>query len=70
MNTDVAVPGLNRTYAHSREVLIPADKLKTAFLEAVEPLHRQMDILRKENAKLSEARDLLLPRLMNGTISV
>ena len=70
INTDVAVPGLNRDMAYSRELLIPADNILNLFHGEVGPLQRQIEKLTEYNNKLSQARDLLLPRLMNGELSV
>lgn len=70
ISTDVAVPGLNRDFAHSRPILIPPAPLLNEFLESVTPMHQQIDKLMLYNTKLREARDLLLPRLMNGEIQV
>ncbi len=70
INTDVAVPGLNRNFAHSRKVLIPSDQARDAFDDVVAPLHKQISLLRKENESLVRARDLLLPRLISGEVAV
>ena len=40
------------------------------FDEAVEGLFEQIKVLMQQNQRLSQARDLLLPRLMNGTLTV
>lgn len=69
-NTDGGVPGLNRDFAHSRKVNTPIDRLRRLFNEAVEPMFSQREILLSYNRKLAQARDLLLPRLMNGEIPV
>ena len=70
ISTDVAIPGLNRDFAYSRELVIPSQNLHREFLDAVFPLHEQMEKLNEMNDKLRAARDLLLPRLMNGEIAV
>ena len=70
ISTDVAVPGLNRNFAYSRELLIPADKILRVFLESVAPMHDQLNKLDSMNQKLRSALDLLLPKLMSGEISV
>jgi type I restriction enzyme S subunit len=70
ISTDVAVPGLNRDFAHSRKMLVPTRKLASVFDETVVPMHRQIQTLRRFNAVLARARDLLLPRLMSGEIAV
>lgn len=50
--------------------VVPAEQLLMQFTEAVEPIFQQTLILAIQTEKLIEARDLLLPRLMNGEISV
>jgi type I restriction enzyme, S subunit len=52
------------------DVVLPPQKLLTAFHELCEPSFELATTLRQQNANLAKARDLLLPRLMNGTLSV
>lgn len=40
------------------------------FVEQVHPLRQQIQKLLQHNASLRQARDLLLPRLMNGTVGL
>lgn len=70
INTDVAVPGLNRNMAYSREILLPSANTLTLFTDEIEQIQTQITKLTEIATKLSEARDLLLPRLMNGTLAV
>ena len=70
ISTDVAVPGLNRDFAHSRPILVPSPFVLDLFEEAVMPLYRQLETLEKCNASLAKARDLILPSLMNGDIEI
>ncbi len=70
VSTDVAVPGLNRDYAHSLKINLPPKQLLSLFEETVSPIHEQIYKLEKYNQALTQARDLLLPRLMNGEILV
>jgi type I restriction enzyme S subunit len=70
ISTDVAVPGLNRDFAHSRSILVPDKKIHLTFEDKVKPLHKQIDVLRKASFLLENIRDMLLPRLMNGAIPV
>ena len=70
ISTDVAVPGLNRDFAHSRSILVPDSTIRKLFEEYVEAMHDQIDLLRKRIRALVMARDTLLPRLMNGEITV
>jgi len=70
INTDVAVPGLNRDLAYSRRILIPEEGILQNFISQVATIRQQIEKLGDYNNKLVEARDLLLPRLMSGEIIV
>ena len=70
INTDVAVPGLNRDYAHSRTILLPNESLLMDFLSLVGPTQDQIRTLEMANGELVKARDILLPRLMDGRIKL
>ena len=70
VSSDAAVPGLNRKFAYSRPVLWPNSSLRAQFEEYVADISAQISNLKRQNKKLAEARDLLLPRLMNGEIAV
>jgi type I restriction enzyme S subunit len=69
ISTDVAVPGLNRDFAYSREMLMPEQQVLRLFIESIDPMHAQIEKLREMNQKLRTARDLLLPRLMSGELA-
>ncbi len=69
ISTDVAVPGLNRDYAHSRTLLVPDGKILALFEQHAVEIHNQLECLTKHNESLTKARDLLLPRLMNGEVA-
>ena len=66
INTDVAVPGLNRDFAHSRPLLVPNNKILALFEQHATVFYGQINRLEKYNQTLAKARDLLLPRLMRG----
>jgi len=51
-------------------VPLPPDGLLGMFNSVIEPIVQQLKVLSFHNRKLGTARDLLLPRLMNGTIPV
>lgn len=70
VNTDAAVPGLNRNFALDNWIDLPLEKAIHVFDNVVKPIFQLMNILRKQNAKLLEARDILLPRFMSGEIEV
>lgn len=50
--------------------VVPEKKLVDLFTENISPILSQIDILSGQNRQLTQARDLLLPRLMNGEIAV
>jgi type I restriction enzyme S subunit len=52
------------------KLLIPSDELLMDFHEKVEPLFRQKNLLQEQSDRLSKTRDLLLPRLISGKLSV
>ena len=70
LNTDAAVPGLNRDLAHSREMLVPDARTYSCFEKHTRVIRGQIHQLTNQNDTLNRARDLLLPRLMNGEIAV
>ena len=55
---------------HSVELIKPFDTLIQLFSDQVIPMDEQVKNLYLQNQKLQSARDLLLPRLMNGEINV
>lgn len=69
-NGGAAVPTLNRNDIHKVEVVCPDAKTMGAFDQCVKPIFAQIEHLEEFSKKLSLARDLLLPRLMNGDIAV
>ena len=69
-NTHAGVPGLNRDFAYSRELIFPPAGVRRLFNEYVQPMFSQRTTFEGYSDKLREARDLLLPRLMNGEIVV
>lgn len=50
--------------------LLPEKRIAAAFCDEVAPYFNLIDTLAEINQKLAQARDLLLPRLMNGEIAV
>ncbi|GAB6905952.1 conserved hypothetical protein [Desulfosarcina cetonica] len=51
-------------------ILVPTKQLLAAFDDYVSPLYTQMELIDKMNIQLAQARDLLLPKLMNGIVTV
>lgn len=69
-NGGASVPTLDRNVAHAADVLLPSPRLLKDFDEAVRPSFALIDNLQLQNIQLAKARDLLLLKLMNGTIAV
>jgi len=61
---------LNISDLRSLKIDLPIDRILSNHYIITESLFRQKAILEKQNQKLKESRDILLPRLMNGTINV
>ncbi len=70
MDSDSAVPGLNRGAALAREILLPPVTRLHEFGAMADPLFRVIEAKRKESETLAELRDTLLPKLMSGEIRV
>ena len=69
-NGGAAVPTLNRNDVHRVEVLCPPPLLLQMFEDYGRDIIQQINLLKSMIGKLGSARDLLLPRLMNGEIAV
>jgi len=64
-----AQPNANAKVLSAVEILVPTTRIQREFREIVEPLFDQRETLQEQNQKLKAARDLLLPRLMNGEVT-
>lgn len=69
MNTDAAVPGLNRENAYRLDVTFD-EPATFAFEALVSPMRDRMDANLRENETLAATRDLLLPKLMSGELRI
>ena len=70
LNSDAAVPGLNREQALRMKVLRPPAPLLMRYAAWGEPLFAEAELLEAQNTRLRAARDLLLPKLISGEIDV
>jgi type I restriction enzyme S subunit len=52
------------------EIEVPTDELQSKFDALVTPMMEQVDILNEQNEHLTKTRNLLLPRLISGKLSV
>ncbi len=69
-NGGAAVPTLNRNDVHRVEVLSPPSMLLRMFEDQSHDMVKQIETLTNMSFKLAEARDLLLPKLMNAEVVV
>lgn len=69
-NGGASVPTLDRNVVHAAHVTLPPALLVSLFDEQAATLFAQKKTLEQQNQKLAQARDLLLPRLMNREIAV
>ena len=70
LSADSAVPGLNRNMAYMNNILVPSDKVLSAFDEQVVPLFKKIDVNDDESVTLAALRDTLLPKLISGELRV
>jgi type I restriction enzyme S subunit len=61
---------INKNVVDSTLLLIPPKEILEKFYKLTEPLIENIIINSKENQKLAELRDFLLPMLMNGQVTV
>ena len=69
-DSGAGVPTLNRNHVSGIPMVVPETNLQQRFDGIVEPIHQQAETLRQENINLTKTRDLLLPRLISGKLSV
>jgi type I restriction enzyme, S subunit len=61
---------IRRSALEQTRALVPGSALLSEFEEQVDVIYSLVVNLRKQNTELARARDLLLPRLMDGRLSV
>ena len=73
INSMTGSDGRQRAQVDKLEVLSylkPTRNVIDSFAHIAEPMFKQIDVKRRQIQHLTEARDLLLPKLMNGEIEV
>jgi type I restriction enzyme S subunit len=68
MNTDAAVPGLNRNNAYRLEVASPNEHVLQAFDAVVGAIRQSIFSNERQAQTLATLRDTLLPRLISGQL--
>ena len=68
--TGTSYPAVRPEDFEKAEILVPTEELRDSFEEFCEPLFRQIAVLGSEAKECAKARDILLPRLMDGRLEV
>jgi type I restriction enzyme S subunit len=61
---------IKKKYLHGVELMLAPSPIAEMFMEHVRPIDSQIENLQQTIENLTQARDLLLPRLMNGEVAV
>ena len=70
MNIGAAVPSMTVKILSGMKLRCPSAEILVQFEKVVDPYFSMIELLKKQNESLSEARDMLLPKLMNGELEV
>jgi type I restriction enzyme S subunit len=70
MNTDAAVPGLNRENVYRLEVAAPPPELVSDFAKTASCSRESIAAISKDSESLAQLRDTLLPKLISGEMRV
>jgi len=68
--TGAAQPKISQMNLNRIEVFIGTDSTMKNFNSIILPIINQVFYIKNKNQRLKESRDILLPKLMNGTINV
>ncbi|NKX75754.1 hypothetical protein HGG73_16520 [Rhodobacteraceae bacterium R_SAG3] len=64
------MPNLSAGALKNVPILCPPDDIQADYVQKSAPIFEQVEILDRKNVQLAKARDLLLPRLMDGRLSI
>ncbi|MEQ5322968.1 restriction endonuclease subunit S [Providencia rettgeri] len=70
MNTDAAVPGLNRNNVYRLDIVTPSKAVLNKFEEIVMSFQAKADANNAQSANLESLRDTILPKLLSGEIEL
>ena len=70
MNVGSAVPSMTTAVLNELEIVLPSDESLAKFEECVSPMFLQIQANNADSARLAIVRDGLLPKLMNGELTV
>lgn len=69
-NTSSISKAINSKIIKAMPFVMPSNKVVNAFYQKITPILESIFVKSKENIKLTEARDRLLPKLMSGEIEI
>lgn len=69
-NAGAGVPTLNRNHLNGLPIVVPKKSVQERFNDNLAKIHSQVELLGTANQKLLATRDVLLPRLLSGKLSV
>jgi len=70
LSADSAVPGLNRNHAYMSMQIMPSQPVLSAFDSQISPIFAAIHANEEQSRSLGLTRDMLLPRLLNGELTV
>ena len=70
MGSGAIFAAITKKDLHEVELLQTSDRVAEMFMEHVVPIDLQIEKLHQSNEQLTQARDVLLPRLMNEVVGV
>jgi len=65
-----AIQNINTDIIKKSSILRPSNHILNEFNKVVNPIFDKIQVLQQKNKNLKETRDLLLPKLINGTLKV
>ena len=68
MGSGAIFAAITKKDLHGVELLQTSDQIAEMFMAHVVPIDLQIEKLHQSNEQLTQARDVLLPRLMSGEI--
>jgi type I restriction enzyme S subunit len=70
LNTGSAIPQITSNNLGFVRVLLPDEKIQIAYENLISPFYEEIQVLKMKIEFLKQTRDLLLPRLISGKLSV
>jgi len=70
LRTGAQQPHINKKTVDESLIINPHKDVLASYYKKTNPVYENIVVLAKENQKLSELRDWLLPMLMNGQVRV